>query len=117
MFCMQGNDTCAPWETMPGCSFQRQARLVAKNLPASAGDADSVASIPGSGRSLEWRRSSVQYSCLERSMDRGACQATVHGAAESYTRLSTHIIASKDSCSSISHPAVLFCKVSLPFPL
>ena len=30
-----------------------------------------------------------QYSCLEKSMDRGAWQATVHGVAESWTRLST----------------------------
>ena len=30
----------------------------------------------------------LQYSCLENSMDRGAWQATVHGVAESRTRLS-----------------------------
>ena len=29
-----------------------------------------------------------QYSCLESSMDRGACQATVHGPTMSQTRLS-----------------------------
>ena len=27
----------------------------------------------------------LQYSCLENSMDRGTCQATAHGAAESQT--------------------------------
>ena len=27
----------------------------------------------------------IQYSCLENSMDRETCQATVHGAAESDT--------------------------------
>ena len=32
----------------------------------------------------------TQYSCLENSMDRGAWQATVHGVAESQTRLSIH---------------------------
>ena len=32
----------------------------------------------------------LQYSCLENSMDRGALWATVHGAAKSQTRLSTH---------------------------
>ena len=30
----------------------------------------------------------LQYSCLENPMDRGAWQATVHGVAESGTRLS-----------------------------
>jgi len=41
-----------------------------KNLPAKAGDAGS---IPGSGRSPgEENGNSLQYSCLENSMDRGA---------------------------------------------
>ena len=30
----------------------------------------------------------LQYSCLENSMDRGACQATVHGVTKSWTWLS-----------------------------
>ena len=30
----------------------------------------------------------LQYSCLENPMDRGAWQATVHGVAKSWTRLS-----------------------------
>ena len=30
----------------------------------------------------------LQYSCLENPMDRGAWQATVHGAAKSWTQLS-----------------------------
>ena len=30
----------------------------------------------------------LQYSCLENSMDRGACCAAVHGVARSWTRLS-----------------------------
>jgi len=37
-------------------------------------------------RSLD--RKDVQYSCLENPMDRGAWWATVHGVAESWTRLS-----------------------------
>ena len=50
---------------------------VVKNLPAKAGD---LSSIPGLGRSLgEGHGNSLQYSCLENSMDRGAWQATVHG--------------------------------------
>jgi len=38
--------------------------------------------IPGSGRSLGGGNSNtLQYICLENSMDRGAWQATVHGVA------------------------------------
>ena len=40
--------------------------------------------IPGSGRFPgEGNGNLLQYSCLENLMDRGACQATVHGVAES----------------------------------
>ena len=43
---------------------------VVKNLPANAGD---VGSIPGSGRSPGEENGNLpQYSCLEKSMDRGA---------------------------------------------
>ena len=46
-------------------------------------------SIPGLGRSPgEGDGNPLQYSRLENSMDRGAWQVTVHGAAESRTRLS-----------------------------
>ena len=56
---------------------------VVKNLPASAGNADS---IPGSGRTLEEGISnSLQYSCQENPMDRGVWQATVHGIAKNRT--------------------------------
>ena len=42
--------------------------------------------IPESGRSpREGNGNSIQYSCLENSMDRETCQATIHGAAESDT--------------------------------
>ena len=58
-----------------------------KNLPASAGDAGL---IPESGRSAEGGNSNLlQYSCLENPMDGGAWWATVHGVAESQTRLSS----------------------------
>ena len=60
-----------------------------KNLPASAGDARDAGSIPGSGRFPgEGNDNPLQFSCLENSMDRGACQATVHGVAKSQTQLS-----------------------------
>ena len=48
----------------------------------NAGDQDS---IPGSGRSGEGNGNPLQYSCLENVMDRGAWQATVHGAEKSQT--------------------------------
>ena len=51
-----------------------------KNLPANAGDMDS---IPGWGRSHEEGNGSpLQYSCLGNPMDRGAWQATVHRVTE-----------------------------------
>ena len=47
--------------------------LVVKNLPANAGDAGDSGSISGSGRSPgEGNGNPLQYSCLEKSMDRGA---------------------------------------------
>ena len=46
----------------------------------SACNARDTGSIPGSGRSLgDGNGYLLQYSCLEKSMDRGAQQATVHG--------------------------------------
>ena len=47
--------------------------------------------IPGSGRSSgEGNSNPLQDYCLENPMDTGAWWATVHGLAESQTRLSTH---------------------------
>ena len=61
-----------------------QVVLVVKNLPANAGDARDVGSIPGSGRSPGGGHgNSLQYSCLENPMDRGAWRVTVHGVAQS----------------------------------
>ena len=55
-----------------------------KNLPAMP---DSQ--VPGSGRSPgEGNGNPLLYSCLENSMDRGACQATVLGVAKSQIQLS-----------------------------
>ena len=53
---------------------------VVENLPADAGDADS---IPVLERSPGERNGySLQYSCLENSMDGGVWQATVHGVTK-----------------------------------
>ena len=56
---------------------------VVKNLPANAGDTGDEGSISGLGRS-PGRESgnSLQYSCLENPMDRGAWRATVHGVGK-----------------------------------
>ena len=54
-----------------------------KNLPTMQGD---LGSIPGSGRSLgEGNDNPLQYSCLENSLDTGACWVTVRGITESDT--------------------------------
>ena len=53
-----------------------------KNLPVNSGDTGDLGSIPGSGRSPGTGNGySLQYSCLENSMDRGAWWAAVHGVA------------------------------------
>ena len=50
-----------------------QVALVVKKQAASAGDVIHVSSIPGSGRSSRVGNGNpLQYSCLEKSMDRGA---------------------------------------------
>ena len=55
-----------------------------KNLPTNAGDAGDVGSIPRSGRPPGGRHGeSLQYTCLENPMVRGAWWATVCGVAKS----------------------------------
>ena len=54
-----------------------------KESSCNAGD---LSSIPGLGRSpREGNGYSLQYSCLENLMDRGAWQAAVHEVTESWT--------------------------------
>jgi len=66
---------------------------VAKNLPANAGDARDLGSLPGLGRSSRVGNGTpLQNSCLENFMDRRAWWATVHGMAKSQTRLSMHTL-------------------------
>ena len=60
--------------------------LGVKNPPANAGD--ELGSIPGSGRPPAGGHGNLlQCSCLENPTDRGAWGSTVHGVAESWTRL------------------------------
>ena len=63
---------------------------VVKNLPARAGDAGVMCSIPGS-RSFPGvgNGNPLQYSCLEDSMDREVWQSAIHEVAKSQTQLST----------------------------
>ena len=56
---------------------------VVKNLPANAGSTDSRVLVPGSRRPPRGGNGNpLQYSCLGNPMDRGACQAAVHGVAK-----------------------------------
>ena len=65
-----------------------QVSLVVMNLPANTRDVIDAGSIPGSGKSAgEGNGNSLQYSCLENSMDRGAWRATVHGVTKSQIQL------------------------------
>ena len=66
-----------------------QVALEVKNPPANAGDTEDVGSIPGLGWSSgEGNGNPFQYSYLENPMDRGSCQAIVHGVAKNQIRLS-----------------------------
>ena len=61
-----------------------------KESACNAGAAGDMGLILGLGR-FPWRGRhgyTLQYSCLENSMDREAWQAAIHGIAKSWTRLS-----------------------------
>ena len=63
--------------------------LVTQDSEESVCSVGDVGSIPGLRRSPgEGNGYPLQYSGLENSVDRGAWQATVHGAAKSRTQLS-----------------------------
>ena len=86
------------WMLHPFCVWHEfdkkrasQVTLVVKNSPGNAGNVRDAGSIPGSGRSPGVGNGTpLQYSCLEDSMGRGACWATVHGVVKSWARLSMH---------------------------
>ena len=60
--------------------------LVVKNPPVNAGDIRDTGSIPWSGRSpVGGNGNPLQYTCLEKPMDRGVWWATVHGVAKNWT--------------------------------
>ena len=67
-----------------------QEALMVKNLPANAGDTGDAGSLPGSGRSPGVGNGNpLQYSCLEKPMDRGAWRATVRGVTKSHKHVRT----------------------------
>ena len=60
-----------------------------KNPFANAGDTADMGLIPGPGRCPGGGNGNpLQYSCLKSPMDGGAWQATVHGVAKSWKKLS-----------------------------
>ena len=70
------------------------------NLPADAGATGDMGLIPGLGRSPRGGNGNpLQYSCLEKPMDRGAWWATVHGVAKYLTRL---MIPGEHTCTHLS---------------
>ena len=70
------------------CLWASQVVLVVKNPPANVGDIRDARLLSGAGKIL-WRRAgnSLQCSCLENPMDRGAWWGIVHRVAKSWTRL------------------------------
>ena len=80
---------CRPTCGLFCCVFVSWGLAGSSDSKQSACNAEDPGSIPGFGRSSEeGNGSSLQYSCLENPMDRGAQPAPVHGVAKSRTRLS-----------------------------
>ena len=83
---LQGSQRVRHWVTKHKAS---QVVLVAKNPPASAGDAKYAGSVPALGRSPgEGNGNPLQYSCLENPMNRRPWRATVNGVTKNRTWLS-----------------------------
>jgi len=67
--------------TWSGFNFPLWASLVAQMVESACNSGDR-GSTAGKGLSEVGNGNSLQHSCLENPMDRGARQATVHGVAE-----------------------------------
>ena len=79
------------WKLERICSYpkMREGFPGGSDSKESACNAGDLGSIPGLGRSSgEENGNLLQYSGLEKSMDRGAWQVAVHGVTESWTQLS-----------------------------
>ena len=73
---------------MPAISGKFLAGSGGKESACNAGDSGDASSVPRSGRSPADRNGNpLQYSFLENPKDRGAWQATVHGATKSQIQL------------------------------
>ena len=82
---------------------------VVRNLPANAGGARDLGSIPGLGRCFgEGNGKTLQYSCLENPTDRGSWWATVHGVTKSRTQLSKHL---RDIVSTLTKDLCIWIKL------
>ena len=88
------------------------------NLPASATDVRDAGSVPGLGKSPGGGHGyPLQYSCLERPMDRGACWVTVHSIVRSRTRLKRLSSQTGSELKRPSGPAsILVLKPRPPLP-
>ena len=65
-----------------------QVVVVVKNSPANAKEVKDLGSIPGLGRSPGGGHgNTLQYSCLENPMERGAWWATIHRVTKNRTQL------------------------------
>ena len=65
-----------------------QVVIVVKNSPANAKEVKDPGSIPGLGRSPGGEHgNTLQYSCLENPMEKGAWPATVHRVTKNLTQL------------------------------
>ena len=72
------------WGALSWNNGVSQGTLVVKNLPANGGNTRDKGLTPGSGQSPgEGNGNPLLQSCLKNLMDRGACQAPVHGVAKS----------------------------------
>ena len=70
---------------------------------ATAYNVGHLGSIPGSGRSPgEGNGNPLQYSCLKNPLDGEAWQATIHGVAKSWTRLSNFTLCFREDHSSLN---------------
>ena len=71
--------SCTKFLGFPGAASDKEPAF-------NAGAAEYAGSIPGLERSpREGHGNPLQYSCLEKPMDRGAWQAIVHGVTKSQT--------------------------------
>ena len=91
---------------------------VGKNQPASAGDTQNVGLMPAVGRSSGGRNSSsLQHSCLECYMGRGAWWATVHVDTKSWPWLRTHAYTFVHSTVCLENSSIYSLPTSLHLPL